>query len=644
MYKKKLLSIGFIALLLTSMAMIVSATNWDGVPDNPTPAQAIWIDPKNKTGLAIGTVFTVDVLINVTDPPGAATGLYGFQYKLKWDPTVLANVEIQTHTDKVPSTDILPGWINVYMAANTTGSVGSWRYHSYAVSATSGVAFRGVASLCTYRFRVANIGSCALDLYDDLLVDDTATEMPHTTVDGYFNNLLPVKLYVQPPKIINPDLIPCENFTIDINIFNVTNLYSWEFKLYYDSSVLNGTSVTEGPFLQTSGSTNFVIKNFTDAFNATHGLVWVSCTLLPPPPVSASGSGTLATISFHVEALGESALDLTDAKLRDPWGGPVPHYTVDGSFSNIRKAHLYVDPPSIIDPTLLPPAIFNITIKVANVTDLYDYQFKLGYDTTVLNCLGIIIIPFENETNFITQFHVDDEAGLIWVNVTYYPPAEPLTTNNPVNLAMIFFQVQAMGNTVLDLYDTRLSDPLNGDIPHDVSGGLVSIVERDVAVVAIVLSKNMTYVGRVIYINVTVANEGDMPESFNVSAYYDDTLIDKLLVTNLLPDTNTTLTFTWNTTGTTPCHNYTIKAEASTVPYERDLADNVRIDGQVHITMLGDINGDGIINIIDIVIAALAFGSQPGDPNWNPDADLYVDGVINIIDLVVIAIRFGQTC
>jgi hypothetical protein len=75
-----------------------------------------------------------------------------------------------------------------------------------------------------------------------------------------------------------------------------------------------------------------------------------------------------------------------------------------------------------------------------------------------------------------------------------------------------------------------------------------------------------------------------------------------------------------------------------------DLADNVLIDGNVHIVMLGDLNGDGIINIIDIVIAALAFWSHPGDPNWNPDADINLDNTVNIIDLVYIAIRFGQTC
>jgi hypothetical protein len=41
--------------------------------------------------------------------------------------------------------------------------------------------------------------------------------------------------------------------------------------------------------------------------------------------------------------------------------------------------------------------------------------------------------------------------------------------------------------------------------------------------------------------------------------------------------------------------------------------------------------------------AANAFGSSTGDPNWNPDADLDGNGKINIIDLILLATNFGRT-
>jgi len=56
-----------------------------------------------------------------------------------------------------------------------------------------------------------------------------------------------------------------------------------------------------------------------------------------------------------------------------------------------------------------------------------------------------------------------------------------------------------------------------------------------------------------------------------------------------------------------------------------------------------DFNNDGIIDIFDLVRMALAFGSVPGMPNWDPYVDLNQDGLIDIFDLVVVALRFGET-
>jgi hypothetical protein len=56
----------------------------------------------------------------------------------------------------------------------------------------------------------------------------------------------------------------------------------------------------------------------------------------------------------------------------------------------------------------------------------------------------------------------------------------------------------------------------------------------------------------------------------------------------------------------------------------------------------GDINGDGEINLPDIVLAAMAFGSSPEHPRWDPVADLNKDGVVDIRDLVAIAVLWNN--
>jgi len=58
-------------------------------------------------------------------------------------------------------------------------------------------------------------------------------------------------------------------------------------------------------------------------------------------------------------------------------------------------------------------------------------------------------------------------------------------------------------------------------------------------------------------------------------------------------------------------------------------------------TNIGDINYDKKVDIKDIGPAGLAFGSYPGHPRWNPEADCNGDDKIDIRDIATIAKNFG---
>lgn len=135
------------------------------------------MDPKNTTGLNESDTFVVDVLINITDPPGAGTGLFGFQYTLKWSSTMLEAESIQYHSPW----PIPPG----VLIKNETGYLDGYDYHWLSIAAVVGqTPFTGTTSLCTYTFRAMSNGICSLDIYDTEFTDDTATLIAHTVVDG----------------------------------------------------------------------------------------------------------------------------------------------------------------------------------------------------------------------------------------------------------------------------------------------------------------------------------------------------------------------------------------------------------------------------------------------------------------------------
>jgi hypothetical protein len=56
----------------------------------------------------------------------------------------------------------------------------------------------------------------------------------------------------------------------------------------------------------------------------------------------------------------------------------------------------------------------------------------------------------------------------------------------------------------------------------------------------------------------------------------------------------------------------------------------------------GDINHDGVVNIVDIVIVALEFGHPP-PPIVDLRADVNKDGLVNIVDIAIVALHFGET-
>ena len=142
-------------------------------------------------------------------------------------------------------------------------------------------------------------------------------------------------------------------------------------------------------------------------------------------------------------------------------------------------------------------------------------------------------------------------------------------------------------------------------------------------------------------VHAEIENTARIVQSIKLRVYANETLIKEFEDTYVLNGTSMAFILEWDTHGFGK-GNYTLSAVVEPVPEEINTLNNI-LDCWIIITSPGDINADGIVDIFDIATVALAFGSTPSEPNWNPVADINNDGTVDIFDIVVVAIHFGET-
>jgi hypothetical protein len=159
-----------------------------------------------------------------------------------------------------------------------------------------------------------------------------------------------------------------------------------------------------------------------------------------------------------------------------------------------------------------------------------------------------------------------------------------------------------------------------------------------ITIINVTILKNIVGQGFSANINVTVANEGYSPETFNVTLYANSTIIDTLMNLTLTSRNTTTVPFTWNTRGFTK-GNYTISVYVSN---ETGSSGNLLVGGWVTVTIPGDIDGNGWVNVLDAITLANSFGKSIGQAGFNPNADLDGNNVVNILEAIILANHFLQ--
>jgi len=295
---------------------------------------------------------------------------------------------------------------------------------------------------------------------------------------------------------------------------------------------------------------------------------------------------------------------------------------------------------------------FTIDIKITEVVGLYGWQTKLYYDPKVLNGTVINEGPFlrtQGETLFTSTF--DDKHNSTHGLVTAFSTliGDVSEVNGTGVLLTISFKSKKIGNSVLDLEETILGDRSSNPIDHVPIDGTVQVVPliHDVAIESLVATPRMVVEGQTVDIHVIAANKGNATESFNVTVYYNETVIDTRVVNDLPPRTTTAPTFVWNTTGVTPNATYVIRAEASSVPWETYLANNLYEDGVIEV-----VNG-----IHDVAVTGVFCSSQSthkgstvniyvavkNEGDYTETFDLTLYGNDTVVETKTVRLQYGAT-
>jgi outer membrane protein assembly factor BamB len=178
----------------------------------------------------------------------------------------------------------------------------------------------------------------------------------------------------------------------------------------------------------------------------------------------------------------------------------------------------------------------------------------------------------------------------------------------------------------------------------------VKIPYHDIAITGIASCKTVVGRGFLNPIEVTVSNLGDYTETFQVAVYAtasaNRTLVAWETVTLYSGGDATTITLPWDTISF-GCGNYTISANVTLTQGETNQwIGPLTYTWQVKVTIPGDVNGDGVVNILDVgpisthwLQRAPQFIAPPSLAN----ADVNGDGVINILDVGPISTHWLQT-
>ena len=340
----------------------------------------------------------------------------------------------------------------------------------------------------------------------------------------------------------------------------------------------------------------------------------------------------LATLEGHTEFVGSVVFSPDGRRLAS-----------GSSDRTIRLWHLSDTHTSLTPIPVVSPAIgeqFSISVSIVAGENVGGYQVSLAFDPTALRYVesangdylppGAFFVPPVVSENKVT-LGASSLAG---------------ESNGDGALATVTFEVVEVKESVIDLLDIILTDSAGEPLPqllHSSTKVVEPTLLPSAAVISLTPSSVLSpAVGEQLTFNINIAG-GRNVKDFALTLNFDQSALKHISSSpgNYLDNG------VGNGDGTLETVTFEVLAvKASTVNLSGYF---IRTNGlhylptfesaAVILPIFGDVNRDGVVNILDLVQVASSFG-QPVPEEGNP-ADVNEDGVVNIVDLVKVAGALG---
>lgn len=439
-----------------------------------------------------------------------------------------------------------------------------------------------------------------------------------------------------------------EVFQIQVKVQQAFSLFRYDFKLGFNATLLSCVSALQGDFFPAAKSSSIITVK-TD-------YVSVNCTLNPGEnPIS--GSGILAFIDFNATfgvpyptTRKSCPLDVYDSHLYNGENPPSPilHGSQDGVYYTpwiapdlqlslqTSKTTYYLDESILVSGGL--------TGNEYPVTDAYVavevYNPKQTDQPMVTRTIPTGAIPPAGPVEITSAITCDSATGLpktVFRRGQYLAVKVSVKNNsNKQQTVLILVNVYDSRNAAQGLqYSAKTIEP----------GQTLDTIKTFYIENVFALGNGKAYAsvlsGWAKNGGVALCNEKAAEFTVSTVTLSGDKTVAAPTGVGVLVAGNYEVSFRIpytgkESTGGNPIGTYTIYACST---FMEKTASNSRT---IQVKLAGDINNDRKTNLSDLVILAKAYGTRPGDANWNPAADLNKDNVISLSDLVLLALNYGR--